>query len=539
MESEKPFGPALSLGAVNMVLKVVVLCAVAMTGQLIVHSFILISGLTLKATRSAQFMYDSDGSIFHIRHIFKRSTSLSGFGTLACILAMALFPAEMTTDFGVVTYNRCKPELLQTWGICAASIVGWDGWSSRLSLAMVVENLGWDKRELIRFPIRQGFRKTCDGTEYFGNRVKRNTSLPIVVHRCWARNMRIVGGSGSILKFGNITETRGEGVGFISMTTPNRSMSYRGIGGIFDNYKFLSSFLTVQHPDNEDGSCSASVLEYPNSQHLNEIRRHAVNNSRFEVKSRGPILGYDVGCRWASLNAEKFHEAIYTYRFAQLSRSAMRNAIPRVNLTISQDDNRIAKQTYSAKNETRNSTRPSAVKAPCPLDAGDVVKAVIAMKITENLSCKGETYRYMKCGGFDVTMAYPLMTVMVMVFGMWCTLLFLMHNKDDGLRPPVTANQWMSFAIQSCAAQKKYVTLDSEEYKKEYKQYGREDVMGEFMVKKAYVGYTFVLRRLIFIKPKKDSDSEDGVATMRNVLSFSELESRVGDNCIRTLENIV
>ncbi len=416
MEPEKPFGPGLSFGPVNMVLKVIVICAVSITGHLIVHSFILISSLTLQATGKTALMYESDGSVFKIRNTLVRFKSLSSCGVLACILALALFPAEITTDFGEVKNTKCKPERLHTWGICAASIVGWDTWSSRLSLSMLVENLRWDKRELISFPIREGFRKSCDSSEYFGNRVQRNKSLPIVIHRCWTKNMRVIGGNGSVLTFGNGTKTMGEGIGFLSMTTPNPSKKYTGIGGIFDNYQFTSSFLAVQHPDNDNGSCSATVLEYPNSKHLAEIRRHATNKTTFEVKSRGVVLGYDVGCRWASLNAKNFHEAIYTYRFAQLSRSAQRNAIRRVNITVNSGDYKLESHFCRAKKQNRNSSR-LALNAPCPLDAGDVVKAVIARKITENVSCEGETYRYTTCGGFDVTMAYPLLAVMVVVLG--------------------------------------------------------------------------------------------------------------------------
>lgn len=539
MDTETSFGPVLSLGVLNVVLKVIVIFCVSLTGQLIIHSMILVSGLTLKASGRTAVMFDSDGSIFKIRHTLSRVKSMSGFGTLACILALSLFPAEMATEFGVIKSNRCKPEHMRTWGICAAEIVSWDAWSSRLSLAMLVENLRWDKRELISHPIREGFRKTCDGTEYFGNQVERNKSLPIVIHRCWAKNMRIVGGNGSILTFANnITETKGEGIGFVSVATPNRSKLFKGMGGIFDNYQFTSSFLTVQHPDNDDGSCSATVLEYPNSKHLMDIRRHAANKSTFEVKSRGVVLGYDVGCRLASLNAKKFHEAIFTYRFAQLSRSSKRNAIPKVNVTIGEGDNQLGRHSYKKNAAVPNETRP-VLNAPCPLDAGDVVKAVIAMKITENISCEGETYRYTTCGTFKAVMAYPLVTVMVLVLVMWSILLYLVRRMGDRVEAPVTANQWMCFAIQSCNAEKKYVTLGSDEFKNEYKRYGREDFLGEFLVKKGYVGFYFVLRRVIFMKPDEEMEIDYGVATLRNVLSFAGTEARIDGSEEENISNMV
>ncbi len=60
------------------------------------------------------------------------------------------------------------------------------------------------------------------------------------------------------------------------------------------------------------------------------------------------------------------------------------------------------------------------------------------------------------------------------------------------------------------------------------------------MVKKAYVGYTFVLRRVIFMKLEKDTDCEEGVQTMRNVLSFAEIGSRMGSNgCLEDMESMV
>lgn len=134
----------------------------------------------------------------------------------------------------------------------------------------------------------------------------------------------------------------------------------------------------------------------------------------------------------------------------------------KVNVTISKGDNRFGRYSYKAKEDNRTSFR-LVMKEPCPLDAGDMIKAVIAMKITENVSCEGKTFRYTTCGGFDATMAYPLMTVMV--FGMWSTLLFLVQKKGNCVEAPVTSNQWMCFAIKSCATVKKYVALDPEEYR--------------------------------------------------------------------------
>lgn len=57
-------------------------------------------------------------------------------------------------------------------------------------------------------------------------------------------------------------------------------------------------------------------------------------------------------------------------------------------------------------------------------------------------------------------------------------------------------------------------------------------------MKKAYVGYKFDLRRAIFMKPEKDVGLEDGVATLRNVLSFAEMGSRVDDDTISELWRI-
>ncbi len=511
------FGPALPLGMVNVILKIIVITVVTITGQLLVHSLMLMSGITLQKKGSTALVYDSDTSVFKVRHTLARLRMMSGCGGFICILSICLFPAELATDFGVIQRSNCRPEQRNTYGICAAKFDTFGSMTSDLSTTLLVENFFWNKRQLVSNKILQGLHKDCDGTEYFGDGVQRNISLPVVIAGCWARNMRFIKRREAVLTFGPIEEIKGENLCFISVAAPGRS--FYGIGAVLNNYKFSSSFLCVRHPESADGSISATVLEYHDSEHLAEITRKAANRTRYQVKSNAPVLAYDVGCQWGSMSSKRFYEAIYLFRFAQLSRPSTRNAIPRKNITTGN----IALSAHGFDDRLSSMMQSVAfVNGPVPLDAGDVVKAVISRKISEHVSCQGETFQYTRCGGFNVKLALPLLIVTLCVFIVWGALVYVMARTKGRFDAPVTANQWRRFAIQHCSAEKKHVELGSDEYNTKYRQYGRDDYLGEFLVKKGYVGFYFVVRRILFMKSEHQYEAEHGVYTLRSVLSFAD-----------------
>jgi len=399
------FGPVLSIGFLNVVLKIIVLSVVAFAGKAAYECVKLLICIRLQARGNAPFAFDSDGTLFKMMSTLKRMGRISCVGLLGVvILSFSMFPAEMVMDFGVFASDKCKPEQLITYGICGLVTVTRNSQSKEIATAFLVEDMPWDK-EIMR----------------------------------------------------------------------------KGYGGICDNYQFRSGFLVVRHPNNKaDGSSTATVVEYPDSDHLSIIQMRALDSrNKYTVKARTPLLIYKVRCGISSLTGRNFHAAIFSFRYAQLMHSAKRNALEVITLNLG----------------------GQIVKTPRLLDGGDVVKAVLAAKIQEPITCKGETFVYTECGDFKLKLAMPLIFVVVVLVFIYAILKAKVSTYKERIRTPMTATAWAKYALSLASKETKYCSLDSMDYKVNYQQYAERSFMGEYIRKSGESHAYFELRSIHFGNP--------------------------------------
>jgi len=292
----------MTVGILNVLLKVAVLSCVAVCAMLVGRCLKLLMRIRLVKMGATPFVFPTDGTIFKVRSSARRFGSLAflGFGALV-LIGLSILPAEIVADFGVDSSNKCRPEKEETYGICGGIRIDTRNSRSKLlSTAFSVENLEWNNQDLVNNAIRQGFHKNCDGREYFGDgnefRNKRNLSLPIAISGCYASNARIIQPKGTLLTFGSSSYVN-EGISLTLIESTNRTFS--GVGGVFHNYAYHSAFMVVEQPNAEDHSSSAIVIEYSDSEHLKSVSNSYSLTSRSDlrVKAKGALYSYEVGCR--------------------------------------------------------------------------------------------------------------------------------------------------------------------------------------------------------------------------------------------------
>ncbi len=500
------FGPVFSIGTVNVVLKIIVLSAVAVAGELVSHCLRLLTGLRLAEEGKAPFSFTSDGEVFKVFKTLRRFGSRSCLGLLTIsLLAIAIFPAEIASDFGVDSSEFCSPIQQQSYGICSMRISVFNSFSKQLSTALLIEDLKWDHGHLVDVPIRQGFRKDLDGSEYLGPYVARNTSLPIAIAGCYVNEYRLI--PDAYLTFGESGLIKGEGAGAVLRKVDTSIGMFAGEGGVFNNYEVSSAFLVVEHPNGHNDSSLATIVEYHDSAHLDRIMPTLRNASAMptRIKAQAPVLIYTVGCKEASMHGSQFSKGMFAYRYAQLARSAKRNRLPIVPIT---------------NNQFR-------ISAPKPLNVSSVVKAAIASKITEAVSCKGETFVFTKCGTFNMKQGYPLIVILAVLFVFAAILEFRKRTTDKVIKTPLAESSWARFALKLCCRERIICVIGSDEYKHKYIQYGERPFMGEFVRTGEGDNEEFFLRHITFTHPH-DGLPDSPVSRASSLLSiahFRYLES--------------
>lgn len=484
----------------------VVLTAVAICGKLAEQCLKLMVKLRVERSGCAPLVFPTDGNVFKVGSFLRRIGSVSFVGIGAVVLlGVCILPAEIAADFGVEASYKCTPRREESYGICGGLLVStMNSRSKQLSTAFSIENLAWNNQHLIDNPIRQGLHKNCDGTEYFGSAAKRNLSLPIAVTGCFVTKATLMDSNRTDLTFGGAWFMSGEGVGLLQVNTGigKQRNTLEGPGGVFYNYAYYSSFMVVGQPDGEDLSSRSTIIEYADGDHIEAILR-TYNNSnpqKISVRARGPLYSYDVGCRVSSLKSGAFADGLFSYRYAQLSRSSKRKGIPRVNLTCG----------------TR--TIPN---VPQPFNVSDVIRATLAAKVSKPISCYGETFAYTQCGEFKWPLGYPLMVIFSVLLVLAVALgTYAAVWSDSAGKTPLTANAWALYVLRECNHEGVRVEMGSELYKEKFQRYGHRRFMGEYF-KDAHT--TFLkLRFISFLKPEYQKRRQSHEEKEKNISDASE-----------------
>lgn len=444
----------ISVGLLSMVHKVCVILLVAFASKCARLSFEILVSFRLRKKGRAPVMYDTDTSMQSFRVTLGRFGSIRyvGFFALA-VLSFALLPAEIVSEFGVNASDRCGVKYTKSFGVCAKPSQHDVTWSKRIPTAFFVEDVAWNNKHLSTYPIQQGLRMQINGDEYFGPSNERNRSLPIVVANCSVGPLQMLDHHRFVMELGKDNSTHIEGLRLLRIHARDGSMFFRGYGGLLDNYESFFSFLVSGA--SSPNSLSANVIEYTDPRKFREIRLSSEDSSLLLPKSA--ILSYNVSCGIASLTLRQFTKAIYSYRYAQMVRSYHRNHVPVMKI--------------------KSVEHP----VPRPLAVHDVVRAVLAAKLTEKKRCEGESMFYTQCSCYSLVVAMPLLVITASLVLVYVYLYVRADNTKDLVKAPVASSEWGLFALSNCKG-RKFLDTDSEQYDALFAEYGYRPCIGQYQL---------------------------------------------------------
>lgn len=479
-----------NVGDMGMAIKVCVIICVWVAAECAIQSIKLMASFRLQRQGRSPVMFRSDINLNRMYATLRRIGFFAYIGfAIIGLLTFALLPAEMVSELGVTNSNRCAPRRITTSGICArAPHMRSLSWTQLISNAFLVEDTNWDNEEITSNPIYQGLREEIDGNEYFGPDVRRNPNLPIIVANCTVGIIATWLPSETRLEFGEDNSSHAEDLKLLSVhyRADNSSWKvYNGLGAVLDDYMFGSALLVSPQESTALNvrDSRATVFECPLSSQISTISWKARNNRNLIMTPRAPIITYNVSCKPTVVKSNQFTNAIFSYRYAQLSRSAYRHPL-----------------------KVRKLTAPGlrhAMNIPRTLEPHDVVRAVISLKISERDRCHGETFEYTKCGKYNFVMAVPLL-MLTSILGLVAVVLkfrsFLFKNL---VQAPITADQWSLFALSRGNHTKKFYSIGSDEHRSRYAAYGRRKCIGEYALKHDTNGCHFEINEVFFVDDKR------------------------------------
>lgn len=353
---------------------------------------------------------------------YRKATVKRFIVILISLLSLSIIPAEFVLDFGIVSSDRCKPIRVLSKGICAR----FSSAPSRTEFTAVVliDAAKWDDKALVRYPIRQGFRRTIDGNEYFGPDAQRNLSLPVVVAGCVAGKPRLLPSKTTNLTLHRIS-LDSPGVWVVQVKLGAQVIPTTGM--TFRNNDYFHALTTSIRKTGLHSKSITTVFEYANSKHISHLtRKYGKRIGIFTENVVSPLVAYNVSCSKSGLPQDKFALAILHYRLSQLVSTYYRKKIARVNISYA--------------GSTVNSFRSM-------IDA-EVSKAAFSFKLSELDTSDGETFIWTTCGSYRMFMAFPMFTISVLILLVWTYLSCISRNGDELIEVPTSAQEWMLFALK-------------------------------------------------------------------------------------------
>lgn len=334
---------------------------------------------------------------------------------------------EVSAESGVDSSDRCAPYRTHTRGICATTYNGDGSTAKNIASALYTQQIAWKSKDLVATPIVQGFRKDFDGNEAF---IKDaiNTSLPIIVSECSVHSFTILPPNTTELVF---HDTRLMWNMRITSVKPvGASKPLQGSGDLTGNQQYFDAFFIARPIGGYGGRIDAKFFDYTNSKHIYQSMNKVYSSGKYfepaTVINRGRILQYTVTCNKTSLSPTDFEVALQVYRSSQLESKMVVH--PAENVTV------------------KNKHKIEWIKAPRPLNASDVVKAVIALKAIDRKDCMGETFLYKKCGTYNLATFMPVLGTILILLIIALVTGFLVWKRKAYLPIPTTAVAWSKFA---------------------------------------------------------------------------------------------
>ncbi len=430
--------PQISVSTVTVLVHLATIVLVFTCGSLSARLLRIFTSLRLKNCGHAPLAFDGYASgrwspIDLLRKISYARPGVSGI----IVVALLLIPAELVLDLGVKPSNRCCPRKIITEGICAnRRKSGWE-----VSTASEVRMLPWTNEQLGTHPIREGFRRDVDGSEYFGAHTKPNTSLPIVIEGCRSSPHELLPARAAKISIGWNHPMQDHSAG---IATANEITIY-GTKTKSDIFVMHNTLIGVQLPPIRIGKTGFNFTVFESlDKESNQNIRASINRSLkwTELVVNARVMRYTVSCSISSLKPDDARDALLTYRYSEIEAGNPKR--------------------FDFTHEGK------VISAVYPMTSADITPALLAKKIMESAwsPCLGETWVWTTCGIYDLKYAAPMIAILSALTATWIIFEIVLRRSNHSMEIPITAHEWFEFAMSVCAAEDK--TLDVDRTKLEY-----------------------------------------------------------------------
>lgn len=416
----------LSVGSINVLVNLFVIAVVLAGSELARFAVYKATQLRLKRHGRAPLLTDPDNPWDRLQNSFRgarRSRSPIIISVVA--LSFSLIIAEISSEFGVESSERCSPKRIISDGICASEREFPPSKSRTIAQAFHARQVGWNDNDLTKYPIYEGLRHNYDGSEAFSERPS-NPDTRILVANCSvtppvylpANDARII-----LDVSGNV----GASVVGMDVSIGGMKRKMTGPGDLTHSGLHLSAILCCPQNDTIERQ-RVTVLEYHDSDNirLSLASFFKTIGSKFAselvIINQSPVTMYDVSCGKVP-DTRLFASGLRTFRTVQLEDISY----GMVNVTVG---GRIMK-TYP------------------PMTASDVVRSGIALAALNGARCNGETFVYTKCGIYKWIYMVPLLSLFLLIVIVAIVKSIMVIREKADINIPHTSSAWSELALET------------------------------------------------------------------------------------------
>ncbi len=423
--------PEISVSTVSILVHIITIVAVFVGARVAARLLRLFTNLRLHNVGSAPVIFEPYSSgPWLFRTLIQRFSFATPGVSLVLVVVLFLIPAELILDHGVTASDRCCPRRLHTKGLCPA--VPRKPLRPTMTSISEVVSLPWDDEHVGSVPIRQGFRRLVDGTEYFGVTTKANTSLPVIVDKCRSSNYSLLPSNQTMLTLVAASELNvGIPLAFgRAVTVGNKTYGVR--------MSVTPSFLFgIGMPPRKLGTSGFNLTIYESIDpvNLNALMTGMNTSKRINVlRTQSALVSYTISCSSTGLGSDDIPIAVERYRY-----------------------NQVESRNPAKFNFTHNGRLVPAYK---PIPRASIVKAMMLLKMGDPDSCDGETWVWTKCGTIKAMHVVPMVCILSFLGMIWFVLELWAWMLKIEMRAPLNVAEWYKFGLQVGGIQDDDVQLE-------------------------------------------------------------------------------
>lgn len=412
--------PTININTVSILIHITTIVLVFVAARIAGRLLRLFTNLQLNRLGSAPVMFEVYTNPPRLFPTVHKKLSLSTPAiTFLFLIILLLIPAELLFDHSIIQSERCCPERLNTKGLCAAI----PSKPLRPGLIAILEILSvpWDYNDIGKVPIREGFRKQFDGTEYFGVSKQINTSLPIVVEGCKTGKYEILPTEKTIISIGmNHRLKIGQPLAAVR-TIKFENKTYNVT--LSTTYTSLFGFVVPLKKEGASGF-NATIFESVDPATLKGLMTGIDKKKKWtDLQPISPIIRYTVSCKTTGLLHNDIPIALTRLRYTEIEVGKSKSF------------------NFLYKN--------SSVIALEPMSSGSLTMAMLLLKMTEAKLCRGETFVWTKCGAIDIVYILPLMSILAVLSALWIATELYVWFSNAEMKAPMAVEEWYKYAIRA------------------------------------------------------------------------------------------